>query len=235
MGTMFISEAWSLDPDAVTFGKAIAAGIYQLSGAVVKRGRDVLKANKKTVMQSHTYTATSTRAFMTATAVIQELPSWTRSISKLGEEMQYIFRYLERISQGMLVMQGQGLMWGAYFTSFGQNNDPEFRRKTIDVFKKHCNDLRILPYHVPCGGFMVTPVVDIDVGTAYEIGVRLEDAIKRTLVERAWEVVNFDNTVHAPAVCGDSGCVSHLHATKSCTNCTNFVCRDVRMRFVREV
>lgn len=35
-GTLFLSEAWDLDPDAVTFGKSIGAGVYPLSGAVIK-------------------------------------------------------------------------------------------------------------------------------------------------------------------------------------------------------
>lgn len=35
-GTLFLSEAWELDPDAVTFGKSIGGGVYPLSGAVIK-------------------------------------------------------------------------------------------------------------------------------------------------------------------------------------------------------
>jgi adenosylmethionine-8-amino-7-oxononanoate aminotransferase len=35
-GSLFLSKAWGLDPDAVTFGKAIGAGVYPLSGAVIK-------------------------------------------------------------------------------------------------------------------------------------------------------------------------------------------------------
>jgi 4-aminobutyrate aminotransferase-like enzyme len=40
-GTLFLSdsEAWGLEPDAVTFGKAIGGSIFPLSGAVVRRGR----------------------------------------------------------------------------------------------------------------------------------------------------------------------------------------------------
>jgi 4-aminobutyrate aminotransferase-like enzyme len=37
-GTIFVSEALGLDVDAVTFGKAVAAGLYPLSGAVMRRG-----------------------------------------------------------------------------------------------------------------------------------------------------------------------------------------------------
>lgn len=35
-GSLFLSEAWDLDPDAVTFGKAIGGGVFPLSGAVIK-------------------------------------------------------------------------------------------------------------------------------------------------------------------------------------------------------
>lgn len=35
-GTLFLSDAWDLDPDAVTFGKAIGGGVFPLSGAVIK-------------------------------------------------------------------------------------------------------------------------------------------------------------------------------------------------------
>lgn len=41
-GTLFLSEAWDVDPDAVTFGKAIGGGCYPLSGAVVKVSNPLL-------------------------------------------------------------------------------------------------------------------------------------------------------------------------------------------------
>jgi len=36
---------------------------------------------------------------------------------------------------------------------------------------------------------MISPVIDIDVGTIYDIGERLEEAIKRTMAEVGWEPV----------------------------------------------
>lgn len=189
MGTLFVSEAWELDPDAVTFGKAIATGTYPLSGAILKRGRDVLHANKCSVMQSHTYAGSSTLAIMTATEVLREFVTWLPSIAKLGEEMAHIVNYLATISEGMVVCQGQGLMWGGLFTHNGQSADPDFRSKVVQAFKRHCDDCLIVPYHVPVGGFMISPVIDIDVGTIYDIGERLEEAIKRTMKEVGWEPV----------------------------------------------
>ena len=189
MGTLFVSEAWDLDPDAVTFGKAIATGTYPLSGAILKRGRNILHANKCSVMQSHTYAGSSTLAIMTATEVLKEFVSWLPSIAKLGDEMAHIVNYLAKISEGMVVCQGQGLMWGGLFTHNGQNADPAFRSKVVQAFKRHCDDCLVVPYHVPVGGFMISPVIDIDVGTIYDIGERLEEAIKRTMAEVGWEPV----------------------------------------------
>jgi len=189
MGTLFVSEAWDLDPDAVTFGKAIATGTYPLSGAILKRGRDLLHANKCSVMQSHTYAGSSTLAIMAATEVLKEFVTWLPSIAKLGDEMAHIVNYLASISEGMVVCQGQGLMWGGLFTHNGQSADPAFRNKVVQAFKRHCDDCLIVPYHVPVGGFMISPVIDIDVGTIYDIGERLEEAIKRTMAEVGWEPV----------------------------------------------
>lgn len=67
--TLFVSEAWDLDPDAITFGKAISGVAFQLSGAVMKSGRTLLSENGQTVMQSHTYAGSSTRALITATGI----------------------------------------------------------------------------------------------------------------------------------------------------------------------
>lgn len=36
--TLFLSEAWGLPVDAVTFGKAICAGVYPMSGVLCRRG-----------------------------------------------------------------------------------------------------------------------------------------------------------------------------------------------------
>ena len=40
---------------------------------------------------------------------------------------------------------------------------------------------------VPCGGFMVSPVVDIDAGTIFEIGQELEEAILCTMKQIKWK------------------------------------------------
>lgn len=185
-GTLFVSQAWDLDPDAVTFGKAVATGMYPLSGAILKRGRNILQTNKCTVMQSHTYAGSHMRALLAATEVLKEFVIWLPSVAHLGEEMSIIMKYLTEMSEGMFICHGQGLMWGGIVSYAGQNHDPEKRGQAVEAFKKHCEEIGILPYFVPVGGFMCTPVIDIDVATIYEIGNRLEEAIKRTKEEVQW-------------------------------------------------
>lgn len=293
-GTLFLAEAWDLNVDAVTFGKSIGGGVFPLSGCIVREGKSVLSEHGRSVMQSHTFAASSARALMAGTAVLSELPRWFPSIGKLGEEMSHIFRYLESLSGGMITAQGHGLMWGCLFTAEGDNSDETARAETVVAFKRHCEECGVLPYFVPVGGFMVTPVVDVDVGTIYEIGTRLEEALRRTMKERGWKgssgyakieaaaaVENgiapsppalenestptlvsecsptLENGAVSPmllspsaaeeakrlpdaAAAGDvskgggkkSMCLSQFHATRSCTSCTDFVCRDVRMRFL---
>ena len=200
-GTLFVSQAWDLDPDAVTFGKAVATGLFPLSGAILKQGRDLLHQNKCSVMQSHTYAGSSTLALLAATEVLKEFVLWLPSVAHLGEELGHIMRYLTQMSQGMFVCHGQGLMWGGMVTHAGQNANKAFRGRVVQAFKRHCEDICIVPYFVPVGGFMVSPVIDIDVATIYEIGERLEEAIKRTMEEVGWvdieplDTVKSDNTI----------------------------------------
>lgn len=184
--TLFVSEAWELDPDAITFGKAIAGGCLQLSGAVLKTGRNVLAAKGQSVMQSHTYAGSSTRALMTATEVLKELPTWFPAASKLGDELGRVLSDVSTASNGMVMCHGQGLMWGGLFSRDGQCNDPKFRANAVKVFQKHCDDIGILPYFVPCGGFMLSPVLDIDISTIHMIGEKLMQAVVLTKNEVDW-------------------------------------------------
>jgi len=80
LGTLFASSHASLGiahlVDAVTFGKAIAGGCGDLlSGVAVKHGATKLGESGRTALQSHTYSGASTRALLTATEVLRELPS----------------------------------------------------------------------------------------------------------------------------------------------------------------
>lgn len=185
-GTFFASEAWDLDPDAITFGKAIGGGSYQLAGAVLKTGRDLLASKGKSVMQSHTYAGSSTRALMTATEVLKELPNWFPTISQVGAELGNVLQGVEESSDGMVMCHGQGLMWGGLFRRSDQLSDPTYRNHVIKVFQKHCDAVGILPYHVPVGGFMLSPVLDVHMDTIHQIGERLTQAILLTKTEVGW-------------------------------------------------
>lgn len=239
LGTLFVSTALDLNPDALTFGKAIGGGVYPLSGAVIKYGKELLSQNCASVMQSHTYAGSSARALMTATEILKEMPVWLPSLSKLGEEMDAIFRVLAKKADGMIVCHGQGLMWGGLITHDGQNRDPAFRERVVKTFRENCAVFNILPYHVPVGGFMVSPVIDIDVGTLYEMAKRFESVIIKTKADVGWEPEEHISTKGLDLstflqqfFSKDDKCLPSLHVTRSCTGCTKFVCRDVRANFI---
>ena len=240
-GALFASTSWNLDPDALTFGKAIGGGVYPIAGAVLKQGRKTLSANGCTVMQSHTYAGSSVRALMTATEVLREIKRWLPSVAKLGDEMSHIFRYLAKVSNGLILTHGQGLMWGGLFTKEGQMSDTTYRNRAFECFRKQCQDLSILPYIVPAGGFMVTPLFDTDVGTIYEMGQKLEGVLVRTMVEigglgikatSQTKGTDMSTNGETMTICPGSECQAYSHQTKSCTSCSSFVCPNVRMRFV---
>ena len=239
LGTIFVSKALGLDPDAVTFGKAIGGGVYPIAGAILKQGRNKLCQAGCSVMQSHTYAGSSVRALMTAAEVLKEMPNWLAHITKLGEEMAHICRYLAKVSEGMIMTHGQGLMWGGLFTNEGEMSDSGYRARAFECFRKHCEEAGVLPYIVPAGGFMVTPMVDVDVGTIYEIGSRLEKVILGTMDEMGWKGSKQDESkqelYEIPELVAEDmkKCQPQLHSTKSCTSCSSFVCPDVRMRFIR--
>jgi adenosylmethionine-8-amino-7-oxononanoate aminotransferase len=246
-GTLFVSKAWDLDPDAVTFGKAIGGGVYPLSGAILKEGCSLLATNGRTVMQSHTYAGSSVRALMTATQVLLELPRFFPGITKLGTEMEHIFTYLSKISDGLLICHGQGLMWGGLFTHEGQCQEEAYRTLVVRTFKQKCSEFGVLPYHVPNGGFMVSPVIDIDVGTVYTMGERLEAALRATITDVEWDPSrvpvhhvaseasrDMKELIDKVLGCQDviQECLPVFHNTRSCTSCSAFVHLDRRLHFL---
>jgi adenosylmethionine-8-amino-7-oxononanoate aminotransferase len=137
-------------------------------------------------LQSHTYAGSSTRALMTATEVLKELPNWFSTISQIGAELGNVLQGVEESSDGMVMCHGQGLMWGGLFRRSDQLSDPTYRNHVIKVFQKHCDAVGILPYHVPVGGFMLSPVLDVHIDTIHQIGERLTQAILLTKTEVGW-------------------------------------------------
>jgi len=179
---------------------------------------------------------------MTATEVIKTLPRWFNSIKKCGDEMKIIFRHLEKISNGLIYAQGQGLMWGALVSRQGIHSDEAVRLLTVNCLKRNFEDVGILPYFVPTGGFMVSPVVDIDVGTLYLIAERMEKALIRTVQQVGWtqptpikmdirSSLKLDEEFCASEV--KKQCLTNLHFSRTCTSCGDFVSPELRKRFSR--
>mmetsp|Transcript_3163 Transcript_3163/g.9070 ORF Transcript_3163/g.9070 Transcript_3163/m.9070 type:complete len:166 (+) Transcript_3163:2-499(+) len=161
--------------------------------------------------------------------------------------MKVITDYLTSLADGMLGFQGHGLMWGCLFTHNGMHKEEGLRSRAITTFRKHCEAIGIIPYFVPVGGFMVTPCYDTDVGTIYEIGEKLEEAINLTMKEIGWKqeavappmrkevVVDINPTVvEVKGLPADGAiCNTAYHVSKTCTSCSSFVCPDKRQRFLR--
>lgn len=158
-----MSDAWALPVDAITFGKAVATGAFPLSGVVVREGASELGASNRTAFQSHTYAhGANTVALMAATGVLRALPQWHGHIARMGvicaEVMLEIeARTVDESGQKRVCCHGQGLMWGGLFTS----TDKEHRTALTNVLKRNCLERGVTPYIVD-GGFMVSPVLDVD-------------------------------------------------------------------------
>lgn len=202
----------------------------------------MLGSNGRTVMQSHTFAGSSVRALMAGVEVLTTLPLYFNSIKKLGDEMKVIFRHLEKISNGLIYSQGQGLMWGALVSRKGIHKDEVVRDRTIASLKKNLEHFGVVPYFVPVGGFMVSPVIDIDVGTLYTIAERIEKALLATVNDVKWAksspakaeveirvTLKLDDEFCASEV--NKQCLSNLHFSRACTSCATFVCPDLRRRF----
>lgn len=208
-GTMFVSEAWRLDVDAVTFGKAVAAGAYPLSGAILRSGSSELGAVGRTVMQSHTYSGGIVRALMAATEVLRALPALMPSVGVKGQLLETVMRNFADASEGLFSVQGQGLMWGAMLNPAvlearsGMPSPTAF----MALLKEQCEHQGVLPYFVPVGGFMVTPLYDIPDEVLAELGVRLLLALEATLEAVGCVrlfVSQFGNTIPVNMVASES-------------------------------
>lgn len=182
-GTTFLSESIGVEPDAVTFGKAIAAGQGDvLSGVVLRRGARKLGASGRSVLQVHTYAGSSARAFFTAAAVLDEIPSWHTHIKERGDQLRKAMKAIEEESDRTIITHGMGLMQGALFA----HPDREVRRESTKVLHRELTLRGVLPYLVPAGGFMVTPVVDVTQSDLEEACDRLTDAVRATLKKINW-------------------------------------------------
>lgn len=178
-GTLFLSRAWDLEPDAVTFGKAIACG-FPMSGCLVQRGGNILHRAELALLQSHTYAGSSAPALLAARATLRELPNWFAHARHLGQVLEEAFR---PINDGTFIeVVGQGLMWGGRFLE----KDPSRRQEAVKIFQERCAAALVSPYFVPIGGFMLSPPMDVDEGELLEGVRRLVACIRHTKERMEW-------------------------------------------------
>ena len=108
--TLFLSDAWNLNVDAITLGKAIAGGVYPISGVIIKN-RNAEDA-KITPIQSHTYShGTNVMALITASRLLDNLPSYFPIIK---ERELIVKKHFEKLTNNNMNACGQGLLWGIY-------------------------------------------------------------------------------------------------------------------------
>ena len=152
-------------------------------GAVLRHGAHKLGAHGRTVLQSHTYSGGHVRALLTATEVLRVLPQHFHSIKEKSKALELIMGRFQASSRELFIVQGIGLMWGALVNQ----NHPAVKgsdstKQIMAIFKEQCTSVRVLPYFVPVGGFMITPLFDIDNISLHEIGTRLNRALQGTLL-----------------------------------------------------
>jgi len=171
-GTLFLSKAWGLDVDGVTFGKAIGAGVYPISGVALRRGATCFREKRLSLPQSHTYAGASVLALLTATAVLREVPHWLGHVAQAGELCREWFaRYAELPG---VESNGQGLLWGCLWV----HEDRAVNSKAAAAFRGACSEYKVWPYFVPVGGFVLSPQLDVDLSELEEALSRLEQAVK---------------------------------------------------------
>jgi adenosylmethionine-8-amino-7-oxononanoate aminotransferase len=183
LGTCFLAEAWGLTPDVITFGKAVACGMFPLAGAILAAGAKDLGKDGRSVAQSHTYAAASPRALMAATAVLLAIPTFQETVAKSGAVLGSELAAVEKIAKGKLNSHGHGLMRGMLLD---KSVTGDARAKAAAAIKKACLAAGVAPYFVPVGGVMITPPYDVNVDHLVEAGARLREAIGNVAIELGW-------------------------------------------------
>lgn len=142
--TMFLSQAWDLDVDAITFGKAIGGSIYSLSGAIVK-----YEGKCPCPQQSHTYGhGANILGLVTATEILRVLPQYYNGIT---ERESIIDRYIKQLdNHPHLQSFGQGLLWGLYIDYDNIGLSPT-------AIALQLKEAGVLVYNVP-DGILITPI-----------------------------------------------------------------------------
>ena len=111
------------------------------------------------------------------------LPTLLPQAAQRGLELGAEMRAFEESSAGLFAAQGQGLMWGARLLLLDPGPGSEGRRaRLMGGLRRACAACGVLPYFVP-GGFMVTPLLDVQAGAVREMGARLRAALSTALAE----------------------------------------------------
>eukprot|EP01043_Picozoa_sp_COSAG02_P008739 COSAG02_NODE_285_length_25646_cov_10.858143_14_plen_565_part_00 len=196
-GKLFLSEAWGLEPDVVTFGKSVGGSIFPLAGAVVRRGRRAFFSRddpateqergadspQMAVLQSHTYAGASGLALMVARATLASVSDWFGNVADRGEQIATTMRFAMRsASAGMLRCHGQGLLWGAEW-KLATSEQAEAANEALAAA---CRAAGVWPYFIK-GGFMVTPVLDVDEASLTVALDRLVAAV-RAVARSMWQI-----------------------------------------------
>ena len=180
----FLADALDLDVDAITFGKAVAAGAYPLSGAILYRGRRELAADGRALTQVHTYAGAHVRALMAATAVLNELSrsdseGWAQRIRTASLQLdELVMRPAVAAARGALTAHGQGLMRGCLFRPGFLPTHVQLQAAQATLMQS-CRVHGVQPYPVAAGGFMCSPPYDVAEEALREGGRRLAGAIEQ--------------------------------------------------------
>lgn len=172
--SVFLSTALGIEPDAIIFGKGIAAGVHPLSGAVFRSDpTGGIGADGGLAPHCHTYAGASAAALRMATATLRVLPSLYPNIIARGAQCKSALR---RACGDRLTVRGQGLLWGAEWTADVRGDELRRRQRALMAA---CDSARVWPYFVE-RGFMVTPPLDAVEEQLHEALARLEYAVRAT-------------------------------------------------------
>lgn len=134
-GRAFLVDAWGVEVDAITFGKAVSTGTFALSGAAVRGWRG------ERAPHHHTYShGAQALALLTAEAVLRALPAWRANVKAMAA-------IVEEELHG-LGARGQGALWGVPAAQ------PE-------VLHQRCREQGVDVYVVP-DGVLLTPLLNVN-------------------------------------------------------------------------
>jgi acetylornithine/succinyldiaminopimelate/putrescine aminotransferase len=121
-----------------------------------------------------------------ADQVLKMMPSLLPNVVERGDQLRAEMLSFEASSEGLFAVQGQGLMWGALLDRthplLGEGGEGAAGR-VMSSLRRACARTGVLPYFVPAGGFMVTPLFDVEPAVVREIGARLTAALLSTMAE----------------------------------------------------